>query len=296
MKVGDAVLSVYRLAGEKHNLWVLSNFLEALYPTSKPSKRQDKFQAIVEEVRRVHKRLWPEREAPKVEHLEPPGESGFVNVMRTSLMFSAILWGWLGSKRSPESKQVRANLLAAAVKLACKTGTGMFIDFPAINPDGTCEQQRSQVVGSSLILDCWTKSMSQAVALHWDRELNDNNLPIPSSTRSATLLSDYVLWVLKPIPVNYKDVILRGCKKNLENSALQIMTYIAKHYEVTLVPELFRQQNDPDIDRPFAVPASRGAKRKRLNSVVVNSVAAKAAQKLLLGKAFVLLSRHVDFD
>ena len=280
--MADCILTVFSVAGEPNHKWQLSSLLEALYPTVKASKRKDKWKAVLKQIVGIHEQLWPGIPVPMPERLETTN-SELESCVTTSFLFATLVWGWVSPKRGSDAKLKCAALLAAAVKTACEHGDGLRISFPAMHPDGTF-QPRDQVVGSDMIVNCWTSSMSSAVSFYWDSDYRNEDVTYPSSPRSRTTLSDFILWSLQPVPLNYKAVNLKGCKGHLTRSAMQIVTHLALCFEVAVVPHAFKQADDPQHEQPFAVLQTRGSKRRRLASVSLNAVAARAAQKLYSGK------------
>ena len=281
VRLADCVLAVFSVAGE-HFQWQLATLLEALYPTVKPAKRKDKWKAILKEIVIIHEQMWPGIPVPMPRRLETTN-AALETCVTTSFLFATLVWGWVSPKRGNAAKMKCADLLAAALKTACGHGDGLHIQFPAMHPDGTHES-RQQVVGSDMIVNCWTASMSSAVSFYWDNDYRNEDLKIPSSTRTRTHLSDYILWCLQPVPLNHKAVNLRGCKTHLARSAKQMVTHLALCFEVAVVPHCFKQADNPELDQPFAVLQTRGSKRRRFASTSLNAVAARAAQKLYLGK------------
>ena len=255
-----------------------------MYPTAKASKRREKFQQVVSEVDAVHKRLWPNVQPPKP-YREADGESALITLLPTSSLMAFLLWGWVAPKRHPESKVRAAKLLSDIITIACESEGGLRVNFPAMFPDGSHEA-RSAVLDSGQVLNCWTAPMSSAISLSWDRDLQDPVCEVPTSVRARTRVNDYVLWALAPLPLNAKDENLRSCKNLLAPSALQILTHVAAHVERVVAPGLFASLDDPRRhDRPFELHQTRGAKRRRVCTVALNNIAARAAQKLFTGQA-----------
>ena len=89
---------------------------------------------------------------------------------------------------------------------------------------------------------------------------------IPTSTRTRTAVSDYVLWSLEPVPLNHKDQVIRECREALAPSALQVVTYAAQLAErqrkkATSHAANPRAKPKDDADKPDdANPASSAAK------------------------------------
>ena len=283
VRLNEAVFSVYKVPGDGQKQWVLTNVLEALYPGQKTTKRKEKWNLVVNEVQAVHRRLWPNVEVLLPKRLEIEGAAELEVCMATSFFFATLIWGWTAAKRSPDSKLVCASLFSDAVRVACNCADGVPLQFLVVHTDGRKEMRRP-VVGPSMLVDCWTPSMSAAVSYHWDTDYWNEDLQIPSSSRARTTLSDYILWCLQPVPINVNSGSLRMCKQQLTPSAQQMVTHLALHFDAAVLPDLFMQADDPNADAAFQLFQTAGSKRRRLASSSMNVVAASAAQKLHLGE------------
>ena len=202
------------------------------------------------------------------------------------MLFAFLIWGVTASKRSPEARKISGALLKDILRLCCETDGGWSVEFPAVFLDGHTEI-RSQTIASDMIVDCWTPEMSQKIALLWDSAILDDKCPFPTSTRTRTTLSDYVLWSLEPVPLNHKDAILRDCKQVLAPSLLAFLKSAALlQVERAVVPQSIAQANDSARDTRFEVMAPKTTKRRRLDTVALNAVAARASEKLFTGQEF----------
>ena len=224
MSIDGNPLAVYSLPDEDQHLWSLQNLLEAFYPTTKTTKRKEKWQSTLAAVMEVHKKMWPDVEPRKPRRVELD-DSRFSLGLTTTMMFAFLVWGLTAPKRSSvESKKICEGLLQDILRLCCETEGGWSFDFSAVHLDCQMES-RPQTVGSDMIIDCWTPAMSDKIALLWDSAILDDKKRIPTSTRTRTAVSDYVLWSLEPVPLNHKDQVIRECREALAPSALQVVMY-----------------------------------------------------------------------
>ena len=277
------MVPVYKLASEAQHLWGLAEFLECLYPTTERHKRRQKLHAVWGDILDCHRTLWPQVAPCQLQTIDIVGEGSFVNAISTSLVFATCIWGWTAPKRSVESKLLSAKFLKGLFCLAYKFEDGFAVEFLRLEEDGTglpCQQ----TIGRDGCVDCWTSSMSNAVAALWDRAVLDHAQAYPSSPRDHTLLHDFVLWSLQPVPQNHKERHLKHYRALLSVPALTIVTHVAKFIETQFVPWLMKELDaEPLEDRPFRIQTTTGTKRRRTSSMTVNFVCAKAAQKLFTG-------------
>ena len=147
--------------------WSLPCLLECLYPTVDPHKRKSKLQSVMEDVRATHLKLWPDIIVPSIRAVDADMDGTFSSTMPTSLAIAVLVWGWCASKRSLASRLLSADILAALISTACQHSRGLPVEFMAMEADQT-GTQRLQVVDSSCVINCWTTSMSDMIALAWD--------------------------------------------------------------------------------------------------------------------------------
>ncbi|CAE7218174.1 hypothetical protein AK812_SmicGene13125 [Symbiodinium microadriaticum] len=277
----DCPLPVYKRPGEVQHKWSLPNVLEAVYPTAKPSKRKEKWDEHRDGVIAMHEIMWPGVVVPMPKRLDID-DTDLVLCITTSVFVALLTWGYMTGKRAPEARELCGHLLHDLLRMCCETADGFPVTFPAVGLDGS-GMVRTQTIDGSMVINCWTTGMLNAVSLLWDRDILDDKKIYPKSTRTRTTVSDYVLWALEPVPQNSKDKSVRDCKERLAPSALVILTHAALHMETVVLPAASAAADDPENDRRFAVLQAPRAKRRRLATVSLNSVAAQASEKLFAG-------------
>ena len=176
-------------------------------------------------------------------------------------------------------------MLKAFVELACQHGHGVPVKFLAVEQDGI-GVTRETGVGSDGVIQCWTASMSEAVAVKWDQAVLDDDRLFPKSSRHKTKLHDFILWALEPLPLNSRDRDLKNQRSLLSVPALTLVTYIAGHMETSYFPEFMKTLVTHDqASSAFQMHVRTGTKRRRTATLTTNVICARAAMKLFSGEA-----------
>ena len=250
------------------------------------SKRRSKFQSALDDIKRCHESLWPGTVVPRMERLDLQGDGSMHNLLPTSLLLASLTWAFTAPKRSPSSKRTAGELLGALLTYTCSSGQ-VSIKWSAVSPTGQRFPMQATVASTAVVPGLLHNDMSDAIALHWDGAFMEPEKLFPTSPRKSPSLVDFVLWSLDPLPVNNKDDELKRNKALLATEARPLLTQVAHNLDTAVVPEVLKRE---DAIRPFDVLHTTGAKRRRLTSLSVNSVAALAAQRLYTGKVRRLLS------
>ncbi|CAE7721069.1 unnamed protein product, partial [Symbiodinium necroappetens] len=178
-------------------------------------------------------------------------------------------------------------MFRAVVQLVCSRGDGVPLEFLKLESDGRGVLEKA-TIGQDTVIACWSESMSEAVALAWDRAVLDHQRLFPSSSREHTCLFDFILWSLEPIPINNKDTKLKTLKSFLSVPAMTLVTHVAKFLDDVYLPWALSHVADPgdddDDQGPFAIHSTGGTKRRRTGTLTTNVVCAKAADRLFRGK------------
>ena len=290
--MGDqlCVIPVYafqEVGKELQKQWSLPHVLECLYPGIERHRRKQKFHAAWPDIQDIHRKLWPGIPPPKVRPLDPEEDGGFTNMISTSVFVATLMWGWMASKRSPASRNLAGKMFRAVVQLVCSRGDGVPLEFLKLESDGRGVLEKV-TIGQDTVIACWSESMSEAVALAWDRAVLDHQRLFPSSSREHTCLFDFILWSLEPIPINNKDTKLKALKSFLSVPAMTLVTHVAKFLDDVYLPWALSHVADPgdddDDQGPFAIHSTGGTKRRRTGTLTTNVVCAKAADRLFRGK------------
>ena len=273
-------------------MWDLQCVLQMIFPGIDPRERIKRCRGMWNDIEKIHTLLWPREPPPKVVSNEIELQAKYRLGLQTSGVFAVLVWACMTSKRPAHSRLLGENSLATFIERAA--ATGFPAQFPLFEQNGRLSGRVWRQINSSLVLDCWTDSMSQAMANAWDAAVLDPQQTRPSTPRSATSVVDFVIFALRPVPIRTQmGQFGRERKKLLEITALSILTHVALALEVGILPELIR------VTR---LPVNHGiesgdeelrhvSKRLRLSPELANLIAERAAQLLFSGKDTWILFR-----
>ena len=164
---------------------------------------------------------------------------------------------------------------------------GFDVRFPLVEANGQT-RNAAQRIDSSLEVNCWTTTMSDAVSLEWDRDLNKPGRP--HTTRAHTSLTDFLVWTFRPLPLKAQLARhFRERKRLLEITAARLVTYIALAFEMQILPAAFQFADrllDAEMDSDEEIIDLKGMykTRKRLRRGFANMVVEKASRLLYSGE------------
>lgn len=269
-------------------VWLLSTVADALYTSGKTmTKKMANLQSIWGEVEAEHRKLWPGQPVPPQALV---GTDDQKPVVPTSVVFSLLVWAMCAPKRSPKYRYDAANLLEGLIKRACDSKVEL--RFPVFDSDGILIEMRKQEMDENYIVNCWTESMSNALANRWDFDFLNDDIPYPRSSRSATLLHDFIFWALQPVPLSERDGVFRAQMACLSSTARTMLTHIAAFYETHILPHVLQrdarmQPHSSDSEHDFfSGRRELRKKRKRGLDFETNELASRAAKLLYSGKDF----------
>ena len=289
LRIGGKDLLVADVGPGSQKIWSLRSISQALYPASGDGpwlrKMNQKLKTIWDDVTETHRLMWPNVQVPRRATLDGSHGHSFQVGVPTSVMFAFVVWGNRAPKRSRDSRLIAEEFLADLV--AHLAGFDFDLVFPKFEARGArVPSRQSFQAGSDLVVDCWTRSMSRAIALEWDRDMNSEGRP--HTTRSRTGIADFLIWAFRPFPQQaHCAELFRERKQLLEQSAFSMVTHLALAFDTKVVEQILdfsRQPLDASMESgEEEVELSKRGKKRKISSTLASAVAEKAARLLYNG-------------
>ena len=285
-QLGHKVFTVIEGSDQTQHAWRLAEISEYLYPTKDVKHGLRNLTNVWQDIQDVHKELWPGQAVPARTYWEHELHCSKQPVVPTSLFIALVVWSVCAPKRSEDSRRTAEEFLAALFKRAAQNGFP--VSFQKFEADGSCTRCDT-FVDSSLVIDCWTDSMSTAMAIHWDSQVL-SGLPHPKSSRTQTSVQDFVVWALRPVAKRANIAHLFHERKHLcRMTALSIITHMTRAIEQTAVPQLKRDASrridyQPESEEEEVNLRERHSRRRHISRFTSNLVAERAANLLFSGK------------
>ena len=281
--IGPYTFPLKRCGEQKQISWNFRYILDVLYAeTHDKAERRKKGKSAWKGMVETHQLLWPGMRIPEKENLADEACGHFNIGIATSLVLSMLVWALRNPKRSNASRD-KADQMLTEIITHLAENSGFSIQFPVFEADGSKAADLQQSVDATLKIQCWSQSMSEALAPYWDADFRGQRRPFTSLHHTSII--DLVVWAMTPVPQKMKGP-LRGLKQIIEQSAFFIVTHVALAFE-RKAGTLFFAQGDRELDEDMASGEEevclKGRKRK-LNPSLANSIAEKAARLLFSGK------------
>ena len=267
--------------------WEVHDLCDLLYEHKKVQVKVQHLDDVWSSIDETHRSLWPGVPVPA------PGLIGIkrqTTVVTTSVFFSFVVWAVSGVKRNPPQRERAAKILRELLKRACNDK--IQLTFPVFTADGTLLETRTQTMDDTLIVNPWSNTMSQSVAMQWDMDFHNDACCYPTTSRTSTSLVDFVIWALFPEGGRTRDHYMSDHKALLRTTALTMVTYVAVHYEKHILRYIFERDSrfgrgsnsSSDSDEFQDIHKQYHKKRKRARAEETNDLAARAAKLLYTGK------------
>ena len=287
VRIGQRLLKIQE--GPQQHRWLVSEISEGLYPAQSTKKRAERIADVWGEVLKAHQMLWPGEQVPARSLWEQELHGRSQSCVPTSVFFALVVWGVLAPKRSEDSRKQAEEFLADIIKRAATHGFG--VSFQKFEENGHCIKFDAWV-DSGLTIDCWTQSMSDAMAIPWDSAVLDGNAVYPKTPRDQTSVIDFVIWALRPVAMRSRVADKFHERKHLlRMTALSIVTHVAVAFEQGVIPGLKLGMHQR-VDRAMEsgdeevnlVRQGRKRKRLRISANTANIISERAAALLFTGK------------
>ena len=267
---GFSVAVLAAVSRYPQKLWVLTDVLRALYPSSTSWKARQKFKAAMEEISGMHSRIWPQLDVPGMVTADDSGALG----IPTSLFFATIPWAFSSPKRTQAARTLSAKWIHSLVGfMAEHLSQSERLKLLLFEADGTCYWHNG-LLGRDGSVMCFTQSMKSAITLFWVADLLDTSKPWISRPLDSNNLADFLLWGLDPVPAKVKNNELKQTKQRILLSVLVAFRQLAHWYDAHVLDGQAVLEH---------VPEGNNNKRRRLTVFTVRTIAAKAGMLLLNG-------------
>ena len=269
------------------HFWRLAEISEYLYPSKTTKKAIEVLTDVWEKILNIHRELWPGQAVPVRSYWGSEVHTNTQGVIATSLFVALVVWSVCAPKRPEDSRRLGEDFLAALFTRAAQSGFP--VSFQKFEANGSCTRCDT-FVDSSLVIDCWTDSMSNAMAIPWDSAVL-RGMSHPRSSRSQTSVIDLVVWAFRPVPKRANIAPLFHERRALiRKTALSITTHMAHAIEQIVMPELKSELASRIDNRQLESGEEevnlrqKKLRRKRIPKFTANLVAERASRLLVNGQ------------
>ena len=158
------------------------------------SKRRAKLQNAMQDIKACHSMLWPGVEVPDIQKVDVSSNDGWINLVPTSLLVAVLTWAVTAPKRSPDSRKLAAEILAALIKYTCRSAAPVSVAWVAVNTDGVGPTLQGSVGGSFVLEGLLGEQMSDAISLAWDSDFMEPSILLPHAEHPESRISYCGLW------------------------------------------------------------------------------------------------------